>query len=145
MPKLTDTELTRLVAEKVMGWEVAVVEYGRGKKGNFWVEAGSTGKIFSNPHWNCLAWHPLTDWAAAGEIVMKMRADGWSSRTTTNGWIADQCGCEFFRGDLALGKDIFSGSYEEYGFKAGVRQFAVESSGPRAITIAALLAVGAIS
>lgn len=73
---MTDTELTRLAAEKVMGWTVHPTLKGRRGLG-CWNNT-------SDGHAGCIGeWQPLTDWRAAGEIVEKMRADGWYLQTDT--------------------------------------------------------------
>jgi len=114
--KLTDEQLTQLAAEKVRGW--------------FWDEemecwcAQESGE-------ECLAegpnWSPLTDWRAAGEIVDKMRADGWN-------------GCSLAS---AAGQNMYDFFHGPNDGKLGAN--APQDSMPRSITIAALLAVRAIT
>lgn len=123
--KLTDEELTRLAAEKVMGWPNVDDSLFGDYDGPFPAYCG--GDLLTSPlrgH----AWHPLTDWRPAGEIVDKMRADGWDYRISSS-W-EGRTGVEFF--DLT--KPYSDDDHMTY-----------VDSGPRAITIAALLAVGAIT
>lgn len=114
--KLTDEELTRRAVEKVMGWEIEASA----------CDPNSLCYLKlpdSDPRWklHISKWQPLTDWRAAGEIVDKMRADGWTSSIT----IDVDCVAAFGKTHYILWKRILEA--------------------PRAITIAALLAVGAIT
>ncbi len=94
---MTDGRLTQLAATSIMGREG---DYGDG------VNLA-----------NDKDWSPLTDWRAAGEIVEKMRADGWE-------WTV-------ISGDACFARHDGFANYDDPCF-------------PRAATIAALLAVGAI-
>lgn len=123
---MTDAELTRLAAEKVMMWKCFGLEdSGYSESPNpkciqnvlgQWIVYGTTPTFEQ--------FDPLADWRAAGAIVEKMRADGWSFR---------------------VGQD--SGEplpWAEFGTEQG--ECAVHHAViPTAITKAALLAVGAIT
>ena len=84
------------------------------------------GKFFlrssTHPLESLLDWNPLSNWGDVGEIVEKMRSDKYAFSI-----VGDR------DGDLAaFGKPVINHSHES-------------KSIPRAITIAALLAVGAIT
>ncbi len=102
MPGMTDEKLVKLAATKIMGW--------RNPKGcDGWYigdELAAAGD-----------WWPVTRWSAAGEIVDKMRADGWE-------WTV-------ISGDACFARHDGFANYDDPCF-------------PRAATIAALLALGAI-
>lgn len=127
--KLTDDELTRLAASAVMGWEVYTI--GR----EIALDATVTRFIQkSESHWAAYRpdglddWTPpLTDWRAAGEIVDKMRADGWALL-------------------LVQRNKTYCAVFVPSGLNAG---YQVENDGdespPRAITIAALFTLGAVT
>ncbi len=82
---MTDEQITRALAEKVMGWKVG--------------EDGS----FSNMGWDeihfAFNWNPLTDDAAACAVLDKVGEDGWHV-CLTYGWEdreADRWHCSFER------------------------------------------------
>lgn len=114
--KLTDEDVTRLAAEKVMGWKA---------KANNTVEPQWIG-IDGTHQWQS-GWSPLTEWRNAGQIVDKMLADGWN-------------GCSLASASGQNMYDFFHGPNDG---KSGAN--APQDSMPRSITIAALLAVGAIT
>jgi hypothetical protein len=131
---MTDSELTRMAAEKVMGWQAFPLDrdgYSEAPKPKLIQQI--TG--FHPEEWAVFRedgrydkWDPLTDWRAAGEIAEKMRADGW---------------------ELKLHITVGSGTnarflFSHYPKKKG-RASTAETSVFRAITIAALLAIGAIT
>ena len=123
--KLTDQELTRLAATAVMGWPIVAATDLADYDGPF--PAYCDGAALTG----CLRgheWEPLTDWRAAGELVEKMRADGW---------------------ELDLYCTVGAGSNARFISsqwpKRKARPVSMETSGPRAITVAALLAVAAVS
>ena len=114
--KLADTELTRLAATAIMGWIVS--------------DANEDGKplVYHPPqcpgrYVSAGEWSPLTNWAHAGDIVEKMRADGWL-------W------------DMEVGEEAFAVAYNPHEW---TRPYARSEKLPRAITIAALQATGAIT
>ena len=103
---MTDEELTRLAATKIMGWELC--------------------RMDSN-------WHPLTDWWDAGNIVEKMRADGW---LIILHWAGDFWNARFFRHEDCAPAD---NPREQRDAFVNSRLLTV------AITVAALLSVGAMT
>ena len=111
MTEMSDTELTRLAAERVMGWSF---DDTLSKK---WIDRGFPIKDDD--------WCPLTDWSAAGEIVEKMRADGWYLQT-------DIGPTSRARATFHLGNAVRTGRDKDGDML-------------RAITLAALFAVGALS
>jgi len=115
---MTDAELTRLAATTVMGWQVVLNEDDFPGGGMDFYEIHRGGKFC-----NLDKWQPLHDWRAAGEIVDKMRADGWL-------W------------DIEIGEEVFAVAYRR---EEGTRPYVRLIELPRAITIAALKAVGAIA
>ena len=114
--KLSDSDLTRLAATAVMGW---IVENSRG--GQYYNDPSSD----INHPW-VRDWSPLTDWRAAGEIVDEMRADGWHCLTMAVS--GGENLCDYYR--RADDKRKTNDPRETM---------------PRAITIAALLALGAVT
>ena len=127
---MTDEELTRLAAQKVMGWTSEVrIMHGRGKNDQRthteYTVCRQMDRSARARHED--EWHPLTDWGAAGEIVEKMRADGWRVNIHI-----DEDGCHVTltgkHGSGLIGQACDN-----------------EKTSTHAITIAALLAVGAIS
>ena len=119
--KLTDQELTRLAAEKVMGWPIVaatdLADYD-GPFPAFCDGAALTGCLRGHE------WEPLTDWRAAGELVEKMRADGY-------GFVVEST-------DDGIRSSFHDRRYEKNGHM-------YSESGPRSIVISALKTVGAIT
>ena len=122
--KLTDTELTRLAATAIMGWIVA--------------DANEDGKplVYHPPqcpgrYVDACYWNPLTNWAHAGEVVEKMRADGWTLETRLGA----------YRSPREL-SDTLIKFWSRPNPRGG---WSADPSTTRAITIAALLATGAIT
>ena len=123
MPKTND-ELERLAATAVMGWpnveETLYADYD----GPF--PAYCDGDLLTSPlkgH----AWHPLTDWRSAGEIVDKMRADGWLA---VFDWYGEHWDAQYFKPGFEVDDEFTDGPSFDYRDKFF----------SRAITIAALLA-----
>ena len=130
--KLSDSELTRLAAEKVMGWKIQRI-YANDPSVSF--HDCVLRKWTPDDSWRLSRadtsaeeyWSPLTDWRAAGEIVDEMRDSGWAlilvQRNNTY--------CAVF---VLVGLNV-DYQVENDGYE----------SAPRAITIAALFAVGAVT
>jgi hypothetical protein len=108
--EMTDNELDRLVAEKVMGWEYKENEgypYYRGK--NIGLDIND--------------FHPSTNISQAFEVVEKMIADGWVEMAMVYKNIEKVWEVEFYKEGISFdGGDSF------------------DKSLPRAICIAALMA-----
>jgi hypothetical protein len=115
--KLTDEELKRLAAEKVMGWQV-VPHQGRIDE-EIWILPANGAPLIDPMRF--ADFRPLDEWKWAGLIVEKMRGDGCLYRI-------DIRGAAFWR--RGEGNHVFL--YDN-------------ASTTRAITIAALLEVGAIT
>ena len=136
---MTPAEKTRILAERVMGWEVQVTSDGvpvavlRQDGYEVLMYLGITV-------WPGKTWDPLTNLSHAGEVLEAMAKKGWSARIATNACDRRQNGCEFFRDYLGLGNNIFSGNYSKYG--SNKRVSAVTKTIPTAICHAALLAEG---
>jgi len=118
---LTDAELTERAATKVMGWGL--------------VKRISGGLMFDRHdrcHLDIEEWQPLTDIRAAWEIVEKMRERGMWLKLTSP-----------FNAD-----DVWNAGFTDFGFTGwnGRPDYREQAdAAPRAITIAALLAVGAVT
>jgi hypothetical protein len=122
---MTDEQLTRLAAEKVMGWVEHVIYEPQEERR--WLKPDGQHAAWGS-------WTPLTDWRAAGEIAEKMQSDGWSGNTHAS----------------TLYNNV---PFNTAGFERKGKMLSVTASCnweqkariPRAITLAALLAVGAIT
>ena len=113
--RATDEHLTRLAAEKIMGWTVKNCRSGE------YYEDSSSDRIYP---W-VRDWKPLTDWRAAGEIVEKI-SKKFNFQIDSVGHYPDIWRCM-----IGWSDDPVSVTYES-------------PCAPRSITICALLAVGAI-
>lgn len=129
---MTDTEITRLAATAVMGWPAFGLQdtgYSEAPRPKL-IENVSHIWIAHYPDRACAIWHPLADWRAAGEIVEKMRADGWFPGVEAGPKLIDGKWARVVR--VRWGKNKQFGAFTSPDF-------------PRAITIAAALAVGAVT
>lgn len=115
--KLTDEELTRLVVENVIGWQL-VPHQGRIDE-ELWILPANGAPLIDPMRF--ADFRALEEWKWAGLIVDKMRSDGWTSSIT----IDVDCVAAFGKTRYIL--------------------WGRPSEAPRAITIAATLAVGAIT
>ena len=122
--KQTDAELTRLAAH-LLGATDIVYARGESSRETPYLADNLPGKWLWRPGgFGACDFEPLTDWRAAGEIAEKMRADGWMA-------------------SIAGTKDGYTASFPHALKGPGAGKF--DPSFPRAITIAALLAVGSIN
>lgn len=67
---MTDAEMVRLAAEKVMGWEAK--------------ESWTTVMIWQPVGINCLHWNPLTSDADCWMLVEKLQEQGWGIRVAVH-------------------------------------------------------------
>lgn len=130
--KLTDDELTRLVAEKVMG--CGTIPTTQDRKFIYLQKPDETGLMFAS------RFNPMNDLNDAHEVIEAMRRKGWSCRIALNSLANEQNGVKFYRDYLGLGENIFHANYDDYG--SDHRVYTVQKTFPRAICHAALLAVG---
>lgn len=122
--KLTDAELTRLAAEKVMGWVQRETNYKYGPEME-WHEGDQRMR-------SVLDWCPLSPesgWSCAGQIAGKMRINGWHSESEA-GCLS---GARFYKRVGSMGIDL----PQSFNLRP--------QDTPRSITISALLAIGAIT
>jgi len=132
--KLSNPELDRLAAEKVMGWPTfRIVPFEDGYASAPYpklIENVKREWVLHKSADEWCGWSPTTDWRAAGEVVERMRALGWVVyiKIHTKGTSE----CIFLHKDFD-DPDSPDGATWEDDFI------------PRAITVAALLAVQAVT
>lgn len=125
--KLSDEELSMLVAEKVMGWTVQDGKmHGKAQK----VAADAHGHTKHSFSCGCSEdFHPTTDIADAMIVVEKMWEKGWWATMLTP-WNADD--------------DLYHVRFTPHGVaehESPMRESAINESLPRAICLAALATV----
>ena len=119
---MTDNDITRLIAEKVMGWE---------PEDCLMQDDGSVYKCCGN---NGYYFMPLSDDADTEQVVYKMANDGWWVTIETK--ITPQSN---ILGERRIGQET-TATFLNYGPGISYRQ--VDEWESRAICIAALRAVG---
>lgn len=130
--KLTDDELTRLVAEGIMGWHCWDNDGDYNGPTPMFAIFGSKVAFYGDaeePQRDC---NFLNDWSGAGEVVERMTIRGWWCRVESPFTLTDPYRAGFC-------------PLETTGWSGRMDHSSSSASGPRAITMAALIACGLIT
>lgn len=76
---MSDDQIIREVAEKVMGWKIHARNTAHWTDAEKWNDCDYTFRASVND------WNPLNSWAEAGRVIERMRELGWMLQLETFG------------------------------------------------------------